>query len=197
MGVHDYSCFCHGDEGDQCLENHDECCYEWSNPGDDVDDILLNDEITDTHDSRGMGSSIAYLLSFNIKNGGGVLNTDIILKKIKSGDYKSITCTMDDYSWDEWGFDKTPGYYDVLSCESKLTGEYPYSIWPDKNEGRWNINICDDCYKCIISKSIPAEYLCSQYLKGICAKHNIDYSQITSKGALLEKIQKELEYLNH
>jgi hypothetical protein len=68
MGVHDYSCFCHGEEGDQCLSTHEDCYYDLSDEGDGADTgkDLISADLSNKHETDSCGFDEAYIFIFEI-----------------------------------------------------------------------------------------------------------------------------------
>jgi len=117
MGVCDYSCFFHSEEGEQCLELHKTCGKN--------------------HDEEeGYGSNYAYLVIFN--SVGDKLPSKLINKRIERVEYDWDSFQFDGYREE----DDEDGYADILVHDSGL--EYPNSFW--KHKGEYIINLCPTCF---------------------------------------------------
>lgn len=216
MGVHDYTCFFHSiNEGEQCIDSHDDCSYDRNDTmdpdqeyGDDTDD-LYPDSITDDHNGSSACSE-AYLLIFKFLKSNNCPLTensrDEVCKRIKNGQYLFVEIVRDGYSWDAWGFDNISGYYTLLNpnIDPEIEdGPFHYSLWPlrrdlnfevedvhDSNEFlQWALTVCPACYRMLIENDFT-QRICSQYLKEIAIKHEIEIVGITNKIEVVKTVER-------
>jgi hypothetical protein len=182
MGACDYSCFIHGEEGEQCLELHEACVEHDTNNNPLETDALVSDDNIE-HDPD-FGAEDCYLMLFELS-----ADIDTVFKKIKDGDYDTRFCIKDTYELDYWDFQTITGYGAVWLDETNHSA-YRYSIWKTEDQ-RWALNVCPSCYKnFLINQSFP---LCSTYLRNTCNKHNIECG--SGKQETLERIRDHFKYL--
>lgn len=169
MGVHDYSCFVHGEEGDQSLIGYYNChCYSDSDSGND--NVSDNDSCKEDCGEQYCGE--CYIIIMDIPNTLDIKNTDIILNKIVNSEYKDFEIRYENYSWDGVTFENTEGYYQWYNTNSK--GEFNYSIWKTL-DNRWALNVCQGCYNLITKNDTK---ICKLYLDDIKRKHHIEESEL-------------------
>lgn len=217
MGVHDYICFCHSTEGEQCLSNHDDCCdgAEDSNENEQ----LPNDEILSEYECNpsGCGYGDARLIVFTFNE--PINNNETVIELIKAGKFKSKRCIEVEYSWDNWDFsDNAPrGYRYVLSCGYEADGRFPTSVWPAAvydpkgNESEysedletdfktWVINVCPLCCKILLdyddgnTEPTSLNDMCSHWLEEIAEKHDVPLGK--SKKQFISRVRNHFKYLS-
>jgi hypothetical protein len=209
MGVYDYSCFFHGEEGKQCLSLHYECYYSdivdendpdiWREQLDHTDD-LLSVEIIETHETSVSGAGEAYLLLFKIPNSKDLKNTEFILHLIREKKIINRVLVKDSYDWSIWSFNVYRGYRYYLQQEKGMTGKTAFSIWKPKRidpDGEtWAINICPPCASLFFPELNIAkpQKICSEYLRSIAEKHEIPV-KTNSKTELIAAIQEHFKFL--
>lgn len=164
MGACDYSCFIHGEEGEQCLPLHAECVEHHNSP--ETDELVSDTNIEHDED---FGAEECYLIIFELCIDD--YNTDHVHQKIKNCEYDTMTRIKDVYELDYWDFQTITGYGDVWLDETNHRGTYRYSIWKTSDQ-RWALNVCPMCYDSFIRNQ--SMKLCSTYLRNICEKHNIE-----------------------
>jgi hypothetical protein len=176
MGVHDYSCFCHGQEGDQNL-----VCFEGCD-SDDEGDLLMPE--TDYFNVM-TGSRDIYLFVYDIPVPKDMINTDDVLKVMMEN--KCVPRVIrGDYSWDTWSIKQFENYDKVLTGEETISGNFEFSLWR-VNGTKWIVNVCPGCYS-VIFENKKVETIPSDQLRDIASKHDIPINK-TSKKELRESIR--------
>lgn len=217
MGVHDYSCFCCSNEGDQNLCQHTECSYEYYHgdmkPNGEEEDELRDDtdkiypeEVTEGHQNSSVGSATGHLLVFELPYNGD--DTDQVVQLIKDKKYTWFTHVEDEYHWDGWHFDEHE-YADEDHWSGNQQGAFNYSIWKttEKSMNRelkdgstyWVVTICPLCYNLLFKNArIPfpnTPYICSKYIRDVCNKFDISLVGVDSKDTALSSIKHSINFL--
>ena len=208
----DYSCFCHSEEGEQCLHLHTECGYDYfdeANPDETYGDdqpYLYPQEILDTHTETVCGSGQAYLMVFELTYDG--TDTDLVMQRIKDKQYTWFGFREDEYEWDSWKFVDSEYADDPMNGHQ--AGQFNHSVWRMANrqvkehqcpEGSWlwAVTVCPHCYHVLFEQRKDdfeeTPYLCSVYVKEMADKHGVKIFPGISKEGALRRIKEGLSFL--
>ncbi len=149
MGVHDYVCFCHAEEGGsgQDLPNHEECEHDFvemnkdfedwdgeEDPNWDKGDVYLSKKFTDCHEPCSCCFEYVYLYIFKLPGTTktekstecddgivykALITSDEALKRIKAG---AVHVKIEKDKWEDGTFENYPHYLDVLQDSARMKG---------------------------------------------------------------------------
>lgn len=201
MGVHDYVCFCHSEEGEQCLTNHENCCCSEDESNDDISvcseettssgkvernrDKIASEDSRENHASDGYGYGEGYLVRFKLTEPNAANNCDEALALISDGLFTEKNFIMCEYSWDNWDFD-IDGYtrndgelgteYREALCGDQV-GDFGTSVWFQEAAGYWVVNVCPMCMEMLLSKNDISANEDVEVVMSVCSKYLEEISE--------------------